>query len=467
MKASLDFSQLGIQFTPKQTRYVTSLKKNIALIGGFGSGKTLPFCIKALYMSLLNKGPYYGLLVSPTHEMFARTLLPTLRDDIMTKLTVGSDDTTLWDLSDYSPSKKSIRLPWGFTYYFGSADKPMTSRGQNLAVVGVDEATLIRDFPSLAISLTSRLRRGRVTQFFMDGTPEGLDAIYDRFCIPPDGIDEHDALTKREKWLKTHELIRIATVDNPGASEEFIENLMLNLTEQQVRSYVYGEHVDISGGRAYYNFSETDNVRPEVRYNPEIELHISWDFGKSPMSVTIHQVINNRHLRTIDEISLLNSNTPETCMEFIRRYGPQGKRHSKDIYVYGDASAVVGTSQYDEIDDWLRPAFPGEIKRRVKKRNAKHSSRLKAANGLLKNARGEVRWLIHPRCRTLIRDLRLQQMDEKDGSSKNKKQMTNDGTTLGHSSDTADYLIDWVFPYRRMPGRSVTEKSHMLDWMGQ
>lgn len=473
MKGKLDFSELGLSFTPKQTRYVTSLTQNIALIGGFGSGKTLPFCVKALYMSLLNKGNYSGLLVSPTHEMFARTLLPTLRDDIMTKLTITEDGASLWDLSHYSPSRKSLILPWGFTYYFGSADVPLRTRGMNLAVVGVDEATLIRDFPQLAISLSSRLRRARpredgngtYSQFFMDGTPEGLDSVYEMFCIPPDGKTEAEVERKTREWRETHELIRIATIDNPGASQEFINQLKLTLTDRQIESYIYGKHVDVSGGRAYYNFNENDNVRREAQYDPDLPLHISWDFGKNPMTCTVHQIRAKKLLFTIDEISLLNSNTPEVCAEFIRRYGIQGLKHRNDIYIYGDASAVVGTSQFDEIEDWIRPAFAGNVHRRVPRKNPKHSSRLKAANGLLKNARGEIRWIIHPGCRTLIRDLKLQQMDEKNKLSKDKKQMTADGTTLGHSSDTADYIIDWCFPYRRTPGRTTSEKTGMLDWM--
>ena len=219
-RGNLDFGQLGVQFTEKQSEWVRDLTPAVAIIGGFGSGKTLPFCIKALTLSLLNGKGYRGILVSPTHEMFSRTLLPTLRDDIMTNIIEQKTGKSLWDLSKYHPSKKELVLPWGFTYYFGSADRPDKLRGPNLAVAGVDEATLIKDFGRIAISLESRLRKGKVFQFFCNGTPEGLDAVYEKFCVAPREPE------RRKKWHETHKLTRISTIDNPGVPKQFVDQLL-------------------------------------------------------------------------------------------------------------------------------------------------------------------------------------------------------------------------------------------------
>jgi hypothetical protein len=467
----IDVTQLtGVHLTAKQKRFLRSWTPNIALIGGFGSGKTLPFCLKAILLSLYNGDGYAGLMVSPTYQMFQRVLLPTLRDDILSKL--GRNEETgksLWDHCHYSPSKLSLELPWGGTIYFGSADNPNRLRGLNLAFVGVDEATTVRDFPELAISLTSRLRRARIdestgrplSQFFVCGTPEGLDEVYQKFETPP--LDPE----KRDEWKQTHELIRMATIDNPGVPQEFIEGLKTTLSEDQARAYIYGEHVDVGRGLAYYNFNRDHNVRDEAIYDPSEPLHISWDFNLSPMSCSINQCYGSgAHgvMVTVDEISLNKSNTKEVCKEFIRKYGREGLGHNQEIYIYGDASAVVGTSNYDEIEEWLRPAFTGRIVRRVPNRNPRHASRLKAANALLRNANGEVRWIIHPKCAMLIRDLESQGLEE--NLSKRKDQKSMDGGTLGHMSDTTDYLIDRVFPFKRLSVRSE-EPTGMVDWMGK
>ena len=467
----LDVDQLtGITLTAKQKHFLKSWVPNLALIGGFGSGKTLPFCLKAILLSLYNGKGFSGLLVSPTFQMFQRVLLPTLRDDVMMKLGINADGggKSLWDHSVYSPSKLQITMPWGGIIYFGSADNPARLRGLNLAWCGVDEATTVRDFPELTISLTSRLRRAKIdpksgrplSQFFVCGTPEGLDAVYHKWSDPP--LEEE----KVESWKKTHELIRISTIENPGVPEEFIDSLKTNLSQEQAKAYIYGEHIDIGRGLAYYNFDRDKNIREESVYDQSMDLHIAWDFNISPMSMSIHQCYGSGTtglLVTIDEVSINKSNTKEVCVEFIRKYGPKGLKHYKNIYIYGDASAVVGISNYDEIEEWLRPAFNGDIFRRVPRKNPRHTSRLKAANALLSNANGDVRWIVNKRCKNLIRDLMAQGLEE--DLSKNKKQKAQDGTTLGHMSDTADYLIDKLFPFKRISIRGETPNS-MIDWMG-
>lgn len=460
----------GVTLTAKQQRFLRSWTPNIALIGGFGSGKTLPFCLKAVLLSLYNGEGYAGLVVSPTYQMFQRVLLPTLRDDILSKL--GSDEDggkTLWDHCHFSPSKLSLTLPWGGIIYFGSADNPARLRGLNLAFVGVDEATTVRDFPELAISLTSRLRRARIdpktgkplSQFFVCGTPEGLDEVYQKWETPP--IDP----SKRKEWRDTHEIIRMATIDNPGVPKEFIESLKTSLSEEQARAYIYGEHIDVGRGLAYYNFTRNSNVRDEAAYDPTQPVHISFDFNLSPMSCSISQVYGsgtNGILITVDEITINKSNTKQVCKEFIRRYGREGHGHNNDIYIYGDASAVVGVSNYDEIEEWLSPAFMGRIVRRVPNRNPRHASRLKAANALLKNANGQVRWIINPKCVMLIRDLESQGLEE--NLSKRKDQKSVGGGTLGHMSDTTDYLIDRNFPFKKISVRADVGTS-MVDWMSE
>lgn len=460
MDLKIDLSQLGIQFSDKQTDFLSCMVPNLALIGGFGSGKTLPLCVKTIILSALNGKGYSGVLVSPTFDMYQRVLLPTLRDDVLGKLGDPENGASLWDLCEYSPSMRRIRFPWGFDLLFGSADRPMRLRGLNLAFAGVDEATTIRDFPELAISLTSRLRKARrdpktgknLSQFYVVGTPEGIDPVYQRFSIPPSNRD------RLGDWKRTHKVIRITTLDNPGAPKEFIDELLNTLSEDQIKAYIYGEHTDIGKGLCYYNFNSEEHVREEAVYDSTEDLHITFDFNVNPMSCSIHQVYGGSFLVSIDEISLKNSNTAEVCREFIKRYGGEGKNHRQRILVYGDASAVVGISNYDEIESWLRPAFTNSILTRVPKKNPRHLSRLKAANGLLSNSKGDIRWLINPKCKQLIMDMQLQRMV--DGMSKDKNQSHPEGGTLGHMSDTVDYLIDQVFPYRKPNIRSVATNMH-------
>lgn len=443
-----------LRFTAGQLSFLRSRVPRVMMFGGFGSGKSLPLCVKTLMMGLWHGKGYSGQLVSPSYPMFLKNIWPVMRDDLLMKLGDVEGRRTLWDLCKWNANEKRLTLPNGFELWFVSATDPNAMRGANLAFIAVDEATVIPKFPALYVSATSRLRRGRpsphtrapVTQLFGVGTPEGMDGCHDQFCIPP--IDEK----QRAIWHRTHQVIRVSSLDNPGLPPDFISQQMLGIPEALLDAYIRGLHVDVGRGRCYYNFSQESNVTKAAEYDPSLDLRLSFDFNVDPMSCTIHQVRGGRHLVTVDEVILRNSNTPEVCLEFIRRYGTQGHRHSRDLWIHGDASDKVGISNYDEIEEYLRDHFPGRIIRKVPSANPRHSVRLKSVNAMAKNARGEVRWWVNPRCRWTIRDLVQQRMD---GNSKDKRQEADDGTLLGHASDTVDYVIHSLWPYRRMNARDV------------
>jgi len=466
-----------VKFYGGQELLIRSLVPRVIVFGGFGAGKTLPFALKAVVSGAAHGPGYYGLLLSPTHEMFTRTLLPTIRDDLLSQLGDPDNGRSLWDLCQYYPSNKSLTLWNGFIIYFGSADKPIRSRGTNLAFVGIDEASMIRNFKELYISVTSRLRRGALhpvtgrsmNQLFCNTTPEGMDEVHDTFCEPP-------ALkSQRAKWSKTHQVIRISMLENPGLPQSFIDQQFMDIPASMRESYIEGQHQHHGSGLCYHEFRFDSNVREQAKYDPSKDLHISFDFNKDPMSLTIHQIMGTDKsmrsgrglLMTVSEIVMRNSNTPEVCREFVRQYGREGHNHKRAIYIYGDASDAVGISNYDEIESWLRSHFHGKIVLRVPTSNPRHNRRLKSCNALLRNIRGEVRWWINPTCVWTIRDLKRQIMTD-DGRSKRKDQDSGDGTKLGHCSDTCDYIIDYICPFRRIIAREAAMgKSPLTSFIDQ
>lgn len=459
-----------LQFTQGQASFLASLVPRVAIFGGFGSGKTFPFVTKGVVLAHVHGKGYRGQLISPTYDMLQRVLIPTLRDDVMMKLGDPDNGRSLWDLSNYEPSKKMLTFPNGFELLFGSADNPSRTRGTNLAFIGVDEASMIDKFDQLYISAGSRLRRARphpvtgvpMQQMFFATTPEGLDPMYNKFIVGPEKQEQ------RAQWKSTHQTLRISTYQNPGITQDFLDQMMLGIPDALIPAYLHGLHVDVGRGRCYYNFDHEQNVRKEAKYDPSKDLCMAWDFNADPMSCTIHQVQGEeRHrsrqvLCTIDEVVLRNSNTPETCREIVRRYGSQGERHRRGIRIYGDASDAIGISNYDEIEDYLRGHFTGsKITRHVPKANPRHIRRLKSVNAMARNAAGDVRWWINPRCRWTIRDLMQQKMDP-GGKSKDKRQEADDGTTLGHCSDTIDYIVDRLWPYQKPNWRNPEAKGSRL-----
>ena len=453
----LDVRGEPITLTAQQKRFLSCDAPFVALLGGFGSGKSFSGCIKAALTALWHGSGYTGLIVAPTYSMLQRTVFPTLRT-ILRQLGDPENGRSLWDLSSYSPSKQELTLPNGHVIYMASADKPERIRGTKLGCVWVDECQAVKNFPELWISGTSRLRKARDdrTQFICTGTPERKDEVYRKWCEGPDE-DEPEA---RALWKERFRLFRASTRDNPSIPQETIENILATFPPQVIPAYLDGQHIEESLGLCYYNFRKSANANLAAVYDRQLPLHISWDFNVDPMVCTIYQVRAGL-LMSIDEIGLRNANTPSVCQEFIRRYGRQGENHTKDIHVYGDASDKVGLSNYDEIEDYLRTHFPGNLYRRVPSANARHQRRLVAVNARFRNARGDVGYWINPKtCKGLLRDIENQAME---GQSKNKKQVMEDGTMLGHYSDTLDYIIDVLFPFRRRASGEYGQKSKMTE----
>lgn len=87
------------------------------------------------------------------------------------------------------------------------------------------------------------------------------------------------------------------------------------------------------GGRFYKKFDIGKNTKVN-RYNPNIPLHISFDFNVNPyMSCSVWQAEGKR-VYQIDEIAMKSpdNTTSKTCQEFTRLYNS----HTSGIFVYGD-----------------------------------------------------------------------------------------------------------------------------------
>lgn len=444
-----------------QYQFFYSLVRNVAFIGGFGSGKTLIACMKAVFLSQIHSG-LPGIVVSPTFRMMNMTVLPTMFDSILAPM--GLLDHCKWRSSD-----KILTMPWNSVILFASAERPSRLRGPNLAWGIMDEATIVDNFYEAYISLSTRLRHVNATRhpetgrplfhLGVTGTPEGrLDELYDRFYKPPEDKKIID------QWRNNTQVIQSSSLENPGLDPSVIDELFSIISEDMRAAHIYGQFIDLAHGCAYYSFQEDTNVRSEAVYDPTLPLGISWDFNVDPMVATIYQVLGGRLVMCIDEVVIKRSNTPSVCKEIIKRYGKKNLNHTRRIVIYGDASGGRTTaekSDYDVIVEYLGEYFGYEkLSVKVPSKNPGHHRRLHSVNAMFRNASGNVGLYINPKCKTLIKDLKHQSMD---GTSKNKRQMVG-GEILGHASDTLDYFIDKEFPYKRPNSRIDFRRTSLNNW---
>lgn len=444
-----------------QADFLHCLVPNVAFIGGLGSGKTLIICLKAIVLSIVHMG-LPGIVVAPTYKMLNNPVIVTMRDELLRPM-------GLWQYCKWSEQRKELKLPWGSTIYFASADNPESLRGPNLCWVLVDEATIVKHFHRVFVSLSSRLRHSGAAQcpntgvplyhLAVSGTPEGqFDELHERFIEGP----REPAM--RKTWKRTYQVISTSTYDNPGLSQAFLDQLETTISEEMKPAHIGGQYLDISAGKAYYQFDFMSNVRREAVYDPTLPLRFSWDFNVNPMVCTVWQIRARTLLMGIDEIAEKRSNTPRICRTIIDKYGRAGIDHRGEIMIYGDSTGAGGTagrSDYDVIFEYLGQHFgDGKLELRIHRKNTKHERRLRSVNSKMRNGRGAVTLWMNPRMHRLIRDVKYQGMD---GMSKNKKQEV-EGETLGHASDTLDYICDYEFPYVRPEGRTPLHSAKLSRW---
>jgi hypothetical protein len=151
---------------------------------------------------------------------------------------------------------------------------------------------------------------------------------------------------------------------------------------------------------------------------------------------------HGNELVVFDEIKLRNTNTQKTLDHLYKKHG----EHMGGWGFYGDATgrhkrtSAVSTD-YIQIRNDRRFDVPRVKEIKYPQKNPSLLNRFAACNALFKNAKGEVRCRIHPRCVGLIRDLQVRAYEE-------GTRFPDDALDVGHFSDALGYLIYKLFPVR-------------------
>jgi hypothetical protein len=207
------------------------------------------------------------------------------------------------------------------------------------------------------------------------------------------------------------------------------------------------------GALPCYDFAFETNVTKAVMYQPVLPLRISFDFNVEPFCATISQVVG-KHIYVFDELAIWGGiNTKGACQEIISRYG----KHRSEIIVHGDVSGTYSHTSASETDYQI---ILNELRRKYKyvsleihdsesedRRNPSHKDRVNAVNAALKPAIGPPRLHIHPRCKTLIKD--LQKVSWKPGTRQIDKETDK---RITHASDALGYMIEILFPVKGESG---------------
>ena len=357
--------------------------RKLALVCGFGAGKTHGLVAKAVHMAALNIG-YVSALFEPTAPML-RDILRRTMDDLLEEWQIPFDFRAS-PLPEYNlhfaEGSHTIILRTILTW--------QRLRGQNLCSVGFDEADTVGKYDAEQATrmALARLRAGNVQQFYAATTPEGYGWAFDTF--------------DRNAGDDTA-LIRARTMDNPFLPDGFVDSLMANYPPQLIKSYLEGQWVNLNTGQVYDRFDRAKHVVGTVNDFSNEPLRVGVDFNVGNMSAVIGVRSGNR-LTIVDEISGAHD-TDALAQEIKRRY-PDHR-----IYVYPDASGGNRSTNASRTDIQILESYG--FSNQSGRSNPAVRDRVSAVQALLENGKGEIRLTVAQCCTRLIECLELQSWTEK------------------------------------------------------
>jgi hypothetical protein len=315
---------------------------------------------------------------------------------------------------------KQIRLVNGGVIDFWSMDDPDSGRGRKYHRAIIDEAAKAKKFGTAWKGTI----RPTLTDFKGDAwffsTPKGKNNSF--FILEQDMKDSED-------WA----IHRFTSYDNPYLDPNEIEQAKKQLDSITFAQEYLAEDVDANDRPFLYAF--TNAHIQEYRPNQHLQLIISFDFNKDPMTCLIGQSANIKHLAVFDELKIQNGSTPELC-DMIKAKYPQ---YIGRILVTGDASGrnrsplvKGGLNHYLIIK---RELLVKDSQFMVRKQNLSHINSRMLCNSVLQNAT----FVITPNCKETQIDMLYGSVDENGTLLKTSERGL-------HFLDNVRYMIDATFP---------------------
>ena len=401
-----------------QTRFM-------ALVGGYGCGKTHALAYKAIYLAMLNVG-HLGLVLSPIHSMNKDNVIPKF-DEVLREMGIPYTYTA-------TPHPKFIlHFAFGSTpILFHAAENYSRIAGLNLAWFICDEVDTTEHMLMHRVwkMLVSRLRAigAPHPQGCCVSTPEGFKFLYDFF--------EKD-VKRQPKLIKSRKLVRASTYDNPYLDAEYIQSMMESYPPNLITAYLHGQFVNLNEHSVYVNFdrkyNSTNKTVKDFDLTDDIlaNLHIGMDFNVGKCTAIVH-CIKDDIVYAVDEFSGIK-NTEAMIAAIQKRYP------DRRIYIYPDASGDNESTNASSTDIELLKAAKFIVKAR--KKNPRVVNRVNSMNAMFLNAVGNRRYFINTdKCPVYVEALETQAYG-KDG----KPDKTHD---QDHPNDAGGYFIYYKWPIK-------------------
>ena len=405
---------------PHQQKFCEDIDhRKLALVCGFGAGKTYALVSKSIILASMNVG-CISAIFEPTAPMLRDILMRTMNELLELweiPFTFRASPLPEYQLQ-FKEGVHTILLRTILTY--------QRLRGQNLCAVGFDEADTVnkRDAEQAMNMALARLRSGDVQQFYATTTPEGHSWAFDTF----------------EKNAKDDtRLIKAKTSDNPYLPEGFIDSLLENYPPQLIQAYLNGNFCNLTTGQVYDKFDRNIHVlETDPVINEHEPIRVGIDFNIGNMNAVIGIATANKFI-VIDEIA--KSHDTDSLAKEIKAKYPFNK-----IYVYPDASGGNRSTNASKTDIQILESY-GFLNQSALS-NPAIRDRVNSVQGMFLNGKGESKMMISKKAIRLIECLELQSYNEKGEPDKD--------AGYDHMNDALGYITWRLFnPLHMNVGRKT------------
>lgn len=406
---------MRFQLTEPQSRFFQSQAPFVAMVSGFGAGKTNTLVLKMLEQKFRYPSIDLGYF-APTYPLVRDILYPRISD-----------------ILGESGHRFRIHRTEHVIYIAGhgriicrTMDAPERIVGFEIGHAFIDEFDTLKTEAALDVW---RKVMARVRQKFPDGarnrilvatTPEGFRATYQLFA---------------REARPGYELITASTHSNAAnLPEGYIESLRMRYPPQLIEAYLDGRFVNMASGAVYPDFDRHRN-HSDAQLREQEAVHVGMDFNVHRMVAAI-SVIRDQRPITVQELTGVRD-TPAMAQMLLQRFQQRGH----PVTVYPDASGAAHRSVNAAESD-LSILRQAGLTVRVGSSNPAVRDRVNAVNALILNDAGERRWQINTeRCPVLTTALEQQAYDERGEPDKSSGH--------NHAVDAVGYFLCQRWPITR------------------
>lgn len=405
--------------------------------GGIGSGKTRSGAIWAILNSLWNPD-IRGLIVSNTFtQLYSSTLIGLLEACEEYGIPYEPMGSSIEESAIKIANSRRVyigeqRMFWRVLSVGAFIGKSQTGRGAEYQRIWIDEGAYTPEQGFQVLDGRLRSSKGDKCQGLITTSPNGFNWLYYRFADP----------ARKQEIKNIYWMLTFLTIENTHLDSEYVASLQANYTDEMAQQELEAAFIEANSGKIYKYFSRNNHTligedAEAIAYDPNLPLHIAFDFNAAPCVAVLAQKRANE-LHVFKEFFMLDADLWELIVD-IRDFIKAGKPNNMDIHLYGDASgraksAVSKMSAWQIIFEELKP-LGMQIHKHIPDANPPVRHRTHAVNLIFKNNRC---FLAMDSVPELTKDLEQLSWDKDMGIDKSDN-------LRSHLSDAFGYMVYQMF----------------------